>query len=172
MKLPHLAALAALLMAAGFVPVDVPTTATATTYTEWHGYHYDGAHSGYNPNIPVAGALSRAWSTRLDGVVQASPLVAKGVVIAATENNTIYGLRPADGHVLWSRHLAAPVTSGLPCGNINPLGITGTPVYDAYTNRVFAVTTTKNGSSIKHTLLGLNPTTGQQTFARNIDIPG
>jgi outer membrane protein assembly factor BamB len=175
------ALLAALVLAVGFVgggqykparPWVVPLTPGASTFTEWHGYHYDAAHSGYNPNIPAAGALSRAWTARLDGVVQASPLVARGVVIAATENNTMYGLSPSTGRVIWSRHLAPPVTSGLPCGNINPLGITGTPVYDSYTNRVFAVTTTPNGSSITHTLVGLNPTTGQQTFARNIDIPG
>jgi outer membrane protein assembly factor BamB len=154
------------------VPVVQPGATTGGSFMEWHGYHYDAAHSGYNPSIPVAGALSRAWTVRLDGVVQASPLVARGVVIAATENNTVYGLSPSTGRVLWSRHLAPPVTRGLPCGNINPLGITGTPVYDSYTNRVFAVTTTPNGGSIKHTLVGLNPTTGQQTFARNIDIPG
>jgi hypothetical protein len=144
----------------------------ATTFSEWHGYHYDAAHSGYNPNIPAAGALSRAWATRLDGVVQASPLVARGVVIAATENNSLYGLSPSTGRVIWGRHLASPVTGGLPCGNINPLGITGTPVYDSQTNRVFAVTTAPNGGSIKHTLVGLDPSTGRQTFARNIDIPG
>lgn len=149
-----------------------PRAPGPASYTEWHGYHYDAAHSGYNPDIPPAGTLRRAWTARLDGVVQASPLVARGVVIAATENNTLYGLSPATGRVLWSRHLAPPVTRGLPCGNINPLGITGTPVYDTYTNRVFAVTTTPAGSSIQHTLVGLNPTTGQQTFARNIDIPG
>ena len=150
----------------------VPLTPGASSYTEWHGYHYDAAHSGYNPHIPTAGALSRAWATRLDATVQASPLVARGIVIAATENNTVYGLSPSTGRVLWSRHLAPPVTSGLPCGNINPLGITGTPVYDSYTNRVFAVTTAPSGRSIEHTLVGLDPTTGRQTYARNIDVPG
>jgi hypothetical protein len=177
-RIPLLSVLGLLALTACFVgrssgpAVTGPLTPGATSFTEWHGYHYDAAHSGYNPNIPPAGALSRAWTARLDAAVQASPLVAHGVVIAATENNTVYGLSPSTGRVVWSRHLAPPVTSGLPCGNINPLGITGTPVYDSYTNRVFAVTTTPNGSSIKHTLVGFNPTTGQQTFARNIDIPG
>src|SRR5689334_238278 len=132
---------AALVLALCALPAPTPRVAApapvpaASSFTEWHGYHYDAAHSGYNPNIPAAGALSRAWTARLDAAVQASPLVARGVVIAATENNTMYGLSPSTGHVIWSRHLAPPVTSGLPCGNINPLGITGTPVYDTYTNR-------------------------------------
>jgi len=150
----------------------VPLTPGAASFTEWPGYHYDAAHSGYNPTIPPAGALSRAWAAKLDAPVQASPLVARGVVIAATENNTVYGLSPATGRVLWSRHLAPAVTSGLPCGNINPLGITGTPVYDSHTNRVFAVTTTPYGGTIRHTLVGLDPTNGRQTFARTLDIPG
>lgn len=157
-------------------PYDGTTTPSpqdgATAVTEWPGYHYDAAHSGYNPGIPVAGALSRAWTARLDGVVQASPLVARGMVIAATENNTLYGLSPTTGRVVWSHHLATAVTKGLPCGNINPLGVTGTPVYDSHTNRVFAVTTTPDGTSIKHVLVGLDPVTGKQTFARNLDVPG
>jgi hypothetical protein len=173
-RLPLLALASVLLTGCGHAagPSAVDPAAAASSFTEWHGYHYDAAHSGYNPHIPAAGALSRAWSAKLDAPVQASPLVAKGVVIAATESNTVYGLSPATGRVLWSTHLAAPVTSGLPCGNINPLGITGTPVYDSYTNRVFAVTTTPNGSSIKHTLVGLDPASGKRTFARNIDVPG
>jgi outer membrane protein assembly factor BamB len=173
-RLPFLVPAAAVLLSCstvgstpGFSPVP-----DASAFTEWHGYHYDAAHSGYNPGIPAAGSLARAWTARLDGAVQASPLVAHGVVIAATENNTVYGLSPATGRRLWSVHLATPVTRGLPCGNINPLGITGTPVYDTATNRVFAVTTTPNGSSIRHTLVGLDPTTGRRTFTRTIDPPG
>jgi outer membrane protein assembly factor BamB len=154
------------------VLMGAPPAAAATYPNDWHGYHYDAAHSGYNPHTPAAGTLGRAWTARLDGVVQASPLVARGVVIAATENNTVYGINASTGHIGWSRHLATPVTRGLPCGNINPLGITGTPVYDSYTNRVFVVTTTPSGSTIRHTLVGIDPTTGRQTFARNIDIPG
>ena len=48
-------------------------------------------------------------------------------VIVATENDSVYALSASGGAVLWTRHLAAPVPSGLPCGNISPSGITGTP---------------------------------------------
>src|SRR5690242_21541856 len=34
--------------------------------------------------------------------------------------------------------------SGLPCGNIDPLGITGTPAYDATTGSVFVVAETRS----------------------------
>jgi len=39
--------------------------------------------------------------------------------------------------VICSATLGRPVTSGLPCGNINPLGITGTPVVDLASRSLF-----------------------------------
>jgi len=84
--------------------------------------------------------------------------VVGGRVYAATENDTIYQLNPANGAVVWSTHVGTPVQlSTLPCGNINPLGITGTMVYDPATNRLFAVAETTGGI---HTLYGINATTG------------
>ena len=47
--------------------------------------------------------------------------------------------------------------SDLPCGDISPLGITSTMVYDPATNRVFAVAEPTGGA---HTLVGINATTG------------
>ena len=84
--------------------------------------------------------LKVAATASLDGAVYASPLVlhdAKGdLIIAATENNTLYALRN-NGSIVWSRHIGTPVNgSSLPCGNINPTGITGTPVYDPATGLV------------------------------------
>jgi hypothetical protein len=52
------------------------------------------------------------------------------VIIAVTESNNIYALNAVTGAVIWQRNLGPAVTSGLPCGNINPVGITGTPVVD------------------------------------------
>ena len=51
-------------------PWVVPPIPGASTFTEWHGYHYDAAHSGYNPNIPAAGALSRARELEALGFLQ------------------------------------------------------------------------------------------------------
>jgi outer membrane protein assembly factor BamB len=112
--------------------------------------------------------LRQAWSQALDGAVYAQPLVVDGVVLVATENNTVYALRARDGHVLWRRHLGTPVPrSELPCGNIDPLGITGTPVYDAATGSVFVVTET---TSAAHTLRALNARTGHPRWQRSLDI--
>ena len=153
--------------------VETPSASAAQRVeTEWHRYHYDVAHSGYGASIPAPGTLKRAWSVRLDGPVYASPLVAQGIVVVATENNSVYGFTRG-GKLVWKHHdLPAVRQSQLPCGNIDPLGITGTPVYDLGTHRVYAVVTTPSGSSIRHWLIGVDVRTGHVVTRRNVDIPG
>lgn len=189
---PTLAGVATVALAAGSSPPDptrsagwtssgstrsaspMPPLTAATTPTDWPGYHGDVQHTGFAADLPVAGKLAKAWTAALDGVVQASPLVIGSKVIAATENNTVYALDRSSGKVLWKRHLATPVPSGsLPCGNITPVvGITGTPVYDPTTTRVFAVTTTPKGSSLQHTLVGLDLATGAVRLQAPVDPAG
>ena len=57
---------------------------------------------------------------------------------------------------------------GLPCGDIDPLGITGTMAYDRITGRVFAVAETAGGS---HTLVGLDAETGTVEVRASVDPP-
>ena len=59
------------------------------------------------------------------------------MIIAVTESNNVYALNATTGTVIWQRNLGPAVTSGLPCGNINPLGITGTPVVDLASRSLF-----------------------------------
>jgi outer membrane protein assembly factor BamB len=114
--------------------------------------------------------LTKAWSVPLDEAVYAQPLAIGGKIIAATEGNTIYALKASDGSVLWKTNLGAPATSNdLPCGNISPLGITGTPVYDPATKLIFAVAET---SGPKHELVALDLDSGQVLQRRSADPPG
>src|SRR5262245_64600098 len=78
----------------------------------------------------------------ISGNVYAQPLYIEGgpngaMVIAVTESNNVYALNANNGSVIWQRNLGPAVTSGLPCGNINPLGITGTPVVDLASRSLF-----------------------------------
>ncbi|GAC1567314.1 MAG: hypothetical protein NVS3B14_13000 [Ktedonobacteraceae bacterium] len=99
----------------------------------------------------------------------AEPLVIGGRVIVATEEDTLYALDSHTGQVQWHTNVGAPVPqSTLPCGDIDPLGITGTPVYDPATNLVFAVAEV---SAPAHILVGLDVNTGQVRVRRLIDIP-
>jgi hypothetical protein len=68
------------------------------------------------------------------------------------------------------RHLASPVPgSTLPCGNINPSGITGTPAVTTANGLLWVVTYT---SPAVHTLWGLRLSNGTVASSRNANPPG
>jgi outer membrane protein assembly factor BamB len=77
--------------------------------TNWPTYHADAARSGLARGLPAAGRLAIGWSRRLDGAVYGQPLVIGNLVIAATENDTVYGLARVSGRVLWKTHVATPL---------------------------------------------------------------
>ncbi len=135
----------------------------------WPTYHRsnDRVGSVSQPGRTPA-RLSRAWRARLDGAVYGQPLVIGTATVVATENNSVYALDVATGHRLWHRHLGTAVhQKDLPCGNIDPLGITGTPAYDAATGAVFVATETAGSH---HDLVSLDVGTGAVRFARDLDV--
>jgi outer membrane protein assembly factor BamB len=150
-----------------------PTRGTAPavpTAADWTTYGGTATRSSAVPAGPDPQAPAVAWRAALDGRVYASPLVVGRTVVAATEGGSLYALSAATGQVLWRRHLAAPVPgSALPCGNIDPLGITGTPVYDPVTRLVFAVAAQ---AGVRHVLYGVDVGTGQVRLTRGVDAPG
>src|SRR5262245_45213593 len=79
----------------------------------------------------------------ISGNVYAQPLYIEGgsngpMLIAVTESNNVYALNATTGTVIWQRNLGAPVPlSELFCGNIDPVGITGTPVVDLASRSLF-----------------------------------
>jgi polyvinyl alcohol dehydrogenase (cytochrome) len=148
-----------------------PAPSPASALADWPVYHRDAARSGYQPDFPaVGGPLAKKWTAKLDGAVYGQPLVVAGHVLAATENDSVYALDANTGAVLWRAHVGTPVAlSTLPCGNIGPLGITGTPAYDAATDSVFAVAEV---TGPHHVLFALNPADGSVRWSRNVDISG
>jgi outer membrane protein assembly factor BamB len=148
-----------------------PTSAAARQAADWPTYDRTPERSGVSVSSPAPGVVRRSWTAAVDGAVYAQPLIVGTEVIVATENDTVYALDASSGAVRWSRHLAAPVTGGLPCGNIGPSGITGTPVADVATGRLWVVTFTDQ-SSYRHTLWELDLATGRTVSQRPIDVSG
>jgi len=138
--------------------------------TDWTTYHRDNTRAGYVANTPDPSKLSQAWNAKLDGAVYGEPLVVNGHILVATENNTFYSLDANSGQVLWHTNVGTPVPqSDLPCGNVFPLGITGTPVYDPATGLVFAVAEITGPA---HILVGVDATNGQVKVRRVSDPKG
>src|ERR1700751_3779947 len=105
-------------------PVKPAAGAAPQQPADWPTYHGDNEGSGVQNGLsPVRSALEQVTSLQLDGAVDASPVVVHGMRIVATENDSVYEF---DGNkIVWRTHLGDPVPlSSLPCGDINPLGIT------------------------------------------------
>ena len=124
------------------------------------------------PSTSPAPAAATAWTVRTDGAVYGAPILVGSAVITATEGGTVLAVDAGSGRELWFRHLADPVPqSALPCGNIDPLGITGRPAYDATTGRVFVVAETREAGAVVHRLFGLAARDGSVQVNRLLPPP-
>ena len=134
-------------------------------------YHGTPDRAGVSTTMPPATGTPRPLARyRLDGSVYAAPIVARGITVVATENNTVYAFDSAYRQI-WKRHLGPPSPAHeRPCGNIDPLGITGTPVYDRSTGLVYV--SPELGGSPRHRLVALRLTDGAVQWNRTIDLPG
>jgi hypothetical protein len=144
----------------------------AAANTNWVQYHGNGARTGLDRNMPrFHGGLHVATQIALNTQVYASPLVVNGMTIVAAENDTVYAFN-AKNHLVWRRHLGTPSPqSERPCGDIDPLGITGTPIYRPRTHLLY-VAAELSGNPPTHRLFGLHIGTGHVQFSRSLDLPG
>jgi outer membrane protein assembly factor BamB len=151
-------------------PERVPVSGSsrpATRLSDWPTYHGGPTHAGYVAH-PAGTPLRQAWTADLEGAVYGEPLVVHGLLVVATESDQVWGLDPATGRKKWKVTLGKPQPqSGLPCGDIDPLGITGTPAYDATTDTVFAVAETLGGH---HVLWAIDPGNGHRKWHVNLDL--
>jgi outer membrane protein assembly factor BamB len=104
----------------------------------------DGVYVDAAFTLSAAANLTRDlnFDGTISGNVYAQPLYIEGgpngpMIIAVTESNNVYALNAITGAVIWQRNIGPAVTSGLPCGNINPVGLTGTPVVDLASRTLF-----------------------------------
>ncbi len=154
----------------------------AVNVTEHHNHDSrDGLY--IDPAFTSAAAASLKRDTNFDGTISgnvyAQPLYIEGgpggqaMIIAVTESNNVYALNAASGSVIWQRNVGAPVPlADLPCGDIDPLGITGTPVVDLPSRTLFfdAMTTPDNGTTKKHLIYAMNVDTGTTNSGWPVDV--
>jgi outer membrane protein assembly factor BamB len=115
---------------------------TSVNVTQHHNnLSRDGLYIDPAFTTAAAANLTRdlGFNGTIVGNVYTQPLYVEGgpsgpVVIAATESNNVYALNATTGAIVWQRNAGTP-SSGM--GNINPLGITGTPVVDLASRSLF-----------------------------------
>lgn len=156
----------------GSPPATHPLSGTGR---EWPGYHFDNSRTGAVDSEGSLDHLTIAWSTKLGGSLHNQPVVADGRIIVADESNHVSALDPRTGKVLWRDYLGAPLTSVVQsagCGNIDPLGITSTPVIDTTTKVVYVVGEVKDQANrVHHQLEGISIRSGKVVRSEDVDPP-
>ena len=135
------------------------------------GVYIDG---GFTPSAAAQLTRDLNFDGTISGNVYAQPLYIEGcpngpMIIVVTESNNVYALRADTGTVIWQTNLGPAVTSGLQCGNINPDGITGTPVVDLASRSLF-LDALISGTPIKHFIYSLNVDTGATNTGWPVDV--
>jgi len=140
--------------------------------TQYHNHeNRDGLYVDPAFTRTAAPALKRDTNFlgTVSGNIYAQPLYiedapgGKAMIITVTESNNVYALDSANGTVLWQRHVGQPVPrANFLCGNIDPMGITGTPVVDLPSRTLFfdAMTTPDGGSTKQRLIFALNVDAG------------
>jgi hypothetical protein len=140
--------------------------------TEHHNHDSrDGLYidSAFTPAAAAALTRDLAFNGSITGDVFAQPLYIEGgpggkaMVIAVTEANNVYALDATNGTVIWSVNVGPPVPANtLPCGDLSPYGITGTPVVDLPSRALFldAMVLNTNNDSPEHLIFSLDVDTG------------
>jgi len=156
-------------------------------------YHNDNSRTGQNVQETVLTTSNVASSTfgeifyvPVDGQVYAQPLVLSNVsigggthnvVYVATENDTVYAIDANTGKIYWQKSLllngGGPIPQGFNGGmwdnNITPTyGITGTPVIDTTTNKIYVVASTVESGFAYHRLHALDLGTDAETVGPQI----
>src|SRR6266700_531580 len=165
------------LVVAGLWSAVLSINAQVNVTQEHNNLSRDGLYidAAFTPGAAAGLTRDLNFNGTISGNVYAQPLYIEGgpngpMIIAVTESNNVYALNATTGTVIWQRtDLGPPVTSGLPCGNINPAGITGTPVVDLASRSLF-FDAMIDGATKKHFIYSLNVDTGAINPGWPVDV--
>ena len=154
----------------------LPAKAQVNVTQEHNNLSRDGVYidAGFTPSAAAGLTRDLNFDGTISGNVYGQPLYIEGgangpMVIVATESNNVYALNAVTGTAIWQCNVGSPVTSGLPCGNINPVGITGTPVVDLPSRSLF-FDALIDGATKKHFVYSLNVDTGDTNPGWPVDV--
>jgi len=148
-------------------------------------HHNDSARTGlyidpaFTPSAAANLTRDLSFNGSVGGSVYAQPLYIENgpggiaMVIVATESNTVCALNAIGGGVIWQTNVGTPAPEfSLPCTDIYPLGITGTPVVDLATRSLYfnAMTTPDQGGTLRHKIFSLNVDTGAINPGWPVDV--
>jgi hypothetical protein len=152
-------------------------------------YHNDIARTGANTNETVLSTTNVASATfgkinnfSVDAKVDAQPLYAStvavpsngthNILIAVTENDTVYAFDADSGTVVWQKSMlqsGETASDDRGCSQVSPkMGITSTPVIDRSrgpNGAIYLVAMSKNGSTYHQRLHALDLATGADLFS-------
>jgi len=161
----------------------IPLANAQVNVTQFHNHaSRDGLYIDSAFTADAAANLARDpnFDGTIAGNVYAQPLYidngpsGRPTVFAVTESNNVYALDAVDGSVIWERNMGDPVLEDdLTCqGNIDPFGITGTPIIDLASRALFfnAMITPDGGNTKKHLIFSLNVDTGEINPGWPIDV--
>ena len=146
-------------------------------------YHGDANRSG-NFIVPALSwdkapslHLDQTFDARVAGHLYAQPLYWQdagsntAMLIVATEDDVVQAFDARSGQELWRRSAGKPVArSSLPCGNIDPLGITGTPAIDQSSATIYFDAALDTASGPRHRIFALSLKDGSVLQGWPIDV--
>jgi hypothetical protein len=159
---------------------------SARAVAQEHGvltYHGDAARSGRFV-VPAltwdkarALRLDRGFSAAVSGHLYAQPLTwrapgaSSAMVLTASQDDVVQAFDAHSGNELWRRAVGTPVPrSALPCGNIAPLGITGTPVIDPSGEAIYLDAAVAEANGPRHRIFGLSLKDGAMLPGFPLDV--
>ena len=154
-------------------------TKKSSAALEYHKHHN---RDGYfqDPLITAASAAKIArdtsWNVGLPDLAWTSPLYVengpggKGTFYVATASDNVYAFYEDNGALAWPvKNFGTPATQAYrnSCGNVHPIGVTGTPAIDLATNLIVfdATSPDVNGYVGTHTIYGVSILDGSTSGA-------
>ena len=168
----------------GLAP-NTPPPPTPTPGASVLTHHHSGNRRGVYvvPGLTEAVAATLRLDTSFAPAVSGSPyaqllywdgpeLGGESRLFAVTEDDQVSAFDASSGAVVWQKSVGTSIPLGdLPCGNIDPLGITGTPVIDAQKKLIaFDAMTDAGGGTPKQKIFALSVDDGSSPGGYPLDL--